>query len=401
VDGNPHPAPLSSDLNMPQFIRTVSLLALSFCALSSLAQSAPRIKLEPFLRRLDKPIFLTHDKTDRLFIIEQSGRALLYQNGELAKKPYLDLSKKVFVEYECGLLCLVFHPDFQTNGLLYVNYTANAPNLKSFVSEFRADPKADSVDLSTERVLLTIDQPFNNHNGGQLQFGHDGFLYICMGDGGKGHDPYNAGQRLDTLLAKMLRIDVNKKDPGKEYAIPKDNPFINDPKAKPEIYAYGLRNAWRFSVDRATGLIYAADVGQEHWEEIDVIEKGGNYGWRIVEGKGHLLHPVANPPKMIDPIFEYNHSNTAASVTGGYVYRGKKYPQLTGWYLFGDYSDGRIMGIKYEDGQVTASETFINPKDPAKAGGQRATQPSAFGEDKDGELFLCDVNGAVYRIVAE
>src|SRR5688572_20787041 len=163
---------------MVQLKRVVAVMGLLFCALSAPAQTAPRLKLEPFLRRLDKPVFLTNDKTDRLFIIEQSGKALLYQNGELAKKPYLDLSKKVIVEYECGLLCLVFHPEFQSNGLMYVNYTANAPNLKSFVAEFRADPKADTVDLSTERVLLTIDQPFNNHNGGQMQFGPDGYLHI-------------------------------------------------------------------------------------------------------------------------------------------------------------------------------------------------------------------------------
>jgi len=182
--------------------------------------------------------------------------------------------------------------------------------------------------------------------------------------------------------------------------VPKDNPFVGVKGARPEIWAMGLRNPWRFSFDRQTGLLYAGDVGQDQWEEVDVIRKGGNYGWRIREGM-HDLHPVQSPPgNLVDPIFEYSHNRTAASITGGFVYRGKKIPSLVGCYVCADYSTGRFYGVKYEDGKVIASGILIDPHDPAKSNGQRATQPSAFGEDADGELFLCDANGPVYRIVA-
>jgi glucose/arabinose dehydrogenase len=255
------------------------------------------------------------------------------------------------------------------------------------------------VDKSTERVILTIDQPFANHNGGQLQFGPaDGMLYIGMGDGGSGHDPLGNGQNPKTLLAKMLRIDVT---PREGYAVPKDNPFVGNNAYAPEIWATGLRNPWRFSFDAPSGLLYAADVGQDLWEEIDVIEKGKNYGWRVREGL-HELHGVENPPAFVDPIFEYEHGTKdkrfPASVTGGYVYRGKKIPALVGCYVFGDYVDGRVWALRYENGTTVSCELLIDPKDPAKNGGQRPTQPSSFGMGPDGELFLLDANGPVYRI---
>jgi glucose/arabinose dehydrogenase len=186
--------------------------------------------------------------------------------------------------------------------------------------------------------------------------------------------------------------------PREGYAVPKDNPYVGVKGARPEIWALGLRNPWRFSFDRETGLLYAGDVGQDRWEEVNVIEKGGNYGWHIREG-AHELHPVDKPAKMTDPIFEYSHDGTAASITGGCVYRGKKIPALRGWYLCGDYSTGRIYGVKYENGRTVASGALIDPHDPARSYGLRATQPSSFGEDADGEIFLCDVNGPVYRVV--
>ena len=374
----------------------------------------PRLRLEPFGPKLDKPVQVVTDPTGRMFIVEQVGRALLYEKGKSTGTPYLDLTKKVYVEYECGLLGIAFHPNFAENGYFYVNYTAKAPvpgkkdpQLKTFISEFKADAKAAQVDLKTERVVLTIDQPFSNHNGGHLEFGPDGMLYIGMGDGGSAHDPQDNGQKTGTLLGKMLRIDVT---PREGYAVPKDNPFVGKPGWAPEIWALGLRNVWRFSFDRETGLLYAADVGQDLWEEIDIIVKGGNYGWRVREGR-HDLHPVPNPPKdMIDPIYQYHHNNVrllpepgvrgAASVTGGCVYRGKKFPALRGWYFFGDYSHGTVYGLKYEDGKVLSAGVLIDPKDPQRDGGQRPTQPSAFGEDAEGNLYLCDVNGPVYRIVA-
>ena len=373
----------------------------------------PRIRLEPFGPKLDKPVQVVTDTGGRLFIIEQVGRALLYKDGQPVSPPFLDLTKKVHVEFECGLLGVAFHPKFAENGYFYVNYTAKVPvagpkdpQLKTFISEFRADPRAPQADPKSERVVLTIDQPFSNHNGGHLEFGPDGMLYIGMGDGGSAHDPHNNGQKPGTLHGKMLRIDVT---PREGYAVPKDNPFVGKEGWAPAIWAYGLRNVWRFSFDRETGLLYAGDVGQDLWEEIDIIVKGGNYGWRIREGM-HDLHPVKDPPKdMIDPIYVYHHNNVrllpepgvrgAASVTGGCVYRGKKHPALRGWYFFGDYSHGTVYGLRYENGKVTASGIMIDPKDPAKSGGQRPTQPSAFGEDAEGNLYMCDVNGRVYRIV--
>ena len=372
----------------------------------------PRLRLEPFGPKLDRPVQVVTDPAGRLFIIEQVGRVRLYENGKPADTPYLDLTKKVYVEYECGLLGIAFHPKFAESGYFYANYTAKVPvpgkkpQLKTFISEFRADPKARQVDPKTERVVLTIDQPFSNHNGGHLEFGPDGMLYIGMGDGGSAHDPHDNGQKTDTLLGKMLRIDVT---PREGYAVPKDNPFAGKEGWAPEIWALGIRNSWRFSFDRETGLLYQADVGQDFWEEINIIEKGGNYGWRIREGR-HDLHPVSDPPKgMIDPIYVYHHNNVrlltepgvrgAASVTGGCVYRGDKHPALRGWYFFGDYSHGTVYALKYEKGKVLSTGILIDPKDPTRNGGGRATQPSAFGEDAEGNLYLCDANGPVYRIV--
>jgi glucose/arabinose dehydrogenase len=377
------------------------------------ANDLPRLRLLPFGPKLDKPVQVVTDPAGRLFIIEQVGRAQLYQDGEPAAAPYLDLTKKVYVEYECGLLGIAFHPKFAENGYFYVDYTAKVrvpekkdPQLKTFISEFKVDPRAGQVDPKTERVVLTIDQPFTNHNGGHLEFGPDGMLYIGMGDGGSAHDPNNNGQNTQSLLGKILRIDVSPRD---GYSVPKDNPFVGKEGWAPEIWALGIRNPWRFSFDRETGLLYEGDVGQDIWEEINIIQKGGNYGWRIREGM-HELHPVPKPPKgMIDPIFEYNHNNPrllpkpgergAASVTGGCVYRGKKFPSLRGWYFFGDYSHGTVYGLRYENGKVVSSGILIDPKDPARNAESRATQPSAFGEDAEGNLYMCDANGPVYRVV--
>jgi glucose/arabinose dehydrogenase len=391
---------------------TSSICTAAEPARASSPPDLPRLRLEPFGPKLDKPVQVVTDPAGRLFIIEQVGRARLYHDGQPASTPYLDLTKKVYVEYECGLLGIAFHPKFAENGYLYANYTAKVPvpgkkdQLKTFISEFKTDPKASQVDPKTERVVLAIDQPFTNHNGGHVEFGPDGMLYIGMGDGGSAHDPHDNGQKTNTLLGKMLRIDVT---PRERYAVPKDNPFVGKEGWAPEIWALGLRNPWRFSFDPVTGLMYEGDVGQDLWEEINIIEKGGNYGWRIREGM-HDLHPVTDPPKgMIDPIYEYHHNNVrllpepgvrgAASVTGGCVYRGKKYPLLRGWYFFGDYSHGVIYGLKYENGKVVSSGVLIDPRDPNRNGGGRATQPSAFGEDAEGDLYLCDANGPVYRIV--
>ena len=397
------------------------------------ADALPRIKLEKVVK-LDKPVEVRHDPAGRLFMVEQTGRVLLFEDGKAVEPAYLDLSDKVYVAFECGLLGIAFHPKFAENGLLYASYTtgttlpadaqpAAAPGkkakrpavaVKSYVSEFKTDPKARTVDRKTERVILTLDQPFDNHNGGQIQFGPDGMLYIGFGDGGSGHDPHGNGQKTDTWLGKILRIDVTPSPdgagpdgtpharPAAPYTVPADNPFVGRDGWKPEIWALGQRNPWRFSFDRQTGLLYAADVGQDVWEEVNLITKGGNYGWRTREGTLDL-HPETPPTTtpLIDPIYQYNHDKKAASITGGYVYRGTKYPALQGWYLFGEYSLGKIYGLKYDGQRVAAAGVIVDPQVQERAAGQRPTQPSGFGEDKDGELYMTDINGWVYRIVGE
>ena len=361
------------------------------------AGDLPRVRLEPFVK-VDKPTYLTHDPAGRLFVVEQVGRVLLLGDGKTPNKvPYLDLRKQVFMEGECGLLSIAFHPKFAENGCLYLTYTDKRPNLKSFITELRVDPKAEQVDISTERVVLTLDQPYANHNGGQIDFGPDGCLYAGFGDGGSQRDPHDHGQRLDVLLGKILRIDVT---PREGYAIPKDNPFIGVKGARPEIWALGFRNPWRFCWDPQTRVMYTGDVGQDTWEEVDVVEKGGNYGWRLREGAHDFIPNPSRAGMLIDPIYEYSHNKTAASVTGGYVYRGERFPSLRGWYVFADYSTGRIYGLKYEGAKVTQSGVLIEPSNPSRNPGERPTQASSFGLDADGEMYLCDANGPVYRIVA-
>jgi glucose/arabinose dehydrogenase len=357
----------------------------------------PHIRLERMFK-LERPTYAAHDSAGRMVFLEQRGKVFLSENGALAETPFLDISKKVKIDYECGLLSIAFHPKFAQNGYFYVDYTTEAPNLKTVIAEFHVDPTGKQVDPSTERVVMTISQPYLNHKGGQLQFGPDGYLYIGMGDGGNQRDPHKNGQNPQMLLAKILRIDVT---PRQGYAIPKDNPFASKSHWAPEVYAIGMRNPWRFSFDLQTGLLYCGDVGQDTWEEVDIIQKGGNYGWSVREG-AHDFSPTRPMPRTIDPIFEYSHDYSAASITGGYVYRGKRIPELYGWYVFGEYSQGRIYGLKYENGKVTASGMIVDPKDPNRKGGLRnPSQPSSFGEDIDGELYMIDNNGPVYRIVPE
>ena len=357
----------------------------ALCAADALGEP-PKIRLEPFVQDVESPVYLTHDGTKRLFVVEQEGKIRLVVDGRLMEKPYLDIRDRVEAGGECGLLCVAFHPNFAKNGRFFVNYTTRQSGLHTIISEFHATPDAAGASAATERVILKFKQPFANHNGGQILFGADGMLYIGTGDGGSAGDPFNNGQRLDTLLGKILRIDVDGREP---YAVPRDNPFVERAGAQPEIWAYGLRNPWRFCFDRATGLMYAGDVGQGKWEEIDIIEKGKNYGWNIMEG----AHPFKSGRSQIDlvnPIMEYDHK-MGLSITGGYVYRGKRFPSLAGFYLYGDFSSGRIWGLKYEGGRVTAvTEVY-----------RGTTKISSFGEDSEGELYLCDYyHGKVLRVVA-
>jgi glucose/arabinose dehydrogenase len=338
-----------------------------------------------------QPLFVTGagDGSKRLFVVEKTGRVWIWalKDGKRHAEPFLDLSKVVSTSSEQGLLGLAFSPSFRRDGLFYVNYTR--ADGATVVSRFQA--ALDSVVGGSETVLLTVAQPYANHNGGMLAFGPDGYLYVGLGDGGSGGDPKGNGQNLGTLLGTLLRIDVG--GTGK-YAIPKDNPFVGRTGARPEIWAWGLRNPWRFSFDRETGDLWIGDVGQNAWEEIDfqpAASAGGeNYGWNHFEG----THPYPSGSKArsgeyVAPVIEYDRA-AGQSVTGGYVYRGKQQPALLGTYIYGDFSSGRVWGARRTAGgienRLLAESGFAI---------------SSFGEDDDGELYVVDYNGAIYRLTAK
>ena len=337
---------------------------------------------------LNLPVFLTYapDGTGRLFILEQDGAIRILENGDLLPAPFLDLRGQVARRgTEQGLLGLAFHPDYARNGLFYVDYTDG--NGDTVIERFHVSSNPDQADPFSGTVLLKINQPYANHNGGDIVFGPDGYLYIGMGDGGSGGDPQNRGQDLTTLLGKLLRIDVNSGDP---YGIPADNPFVGRQDALPEIWAYGLRNPWRFSFDFLTGDLYIADVGQDKYEEVDFQSAGSaggqNYGWSIMEG----FHPYKGDaqPDFTPPIFEYSHEGGNCSITGGYVYRGSQLPGLQGVYLFGDFCTGNTW-VLLKTMADWKSQPFLST----------GLQISSFGVDPQGEIYVLDWKGGdVYRI---
>jgi len=340
---------------------------------------------------MEQPTSFADDGQGRLFVTEQEGRIRIAVQERLRREAYLDLTDRVKSGGECGLLCVVFHPGFAENGRFFVNYTTEKNgSLETVVSEFHAAPGALKADAATEKEILRFKQPYSNHNGGQLAFGPDGKLYIAAGDGGSGGDPQQNGLNLGTWLGKILRIDV---DSGSPYKVPPDNPFVSRAGARPEIWAYGLRNPWRFSFDRKTGLLWAADVGQNKFEEIDIIEKGGNYGWSAREGahdfKPERAEGVADP--MIDPVKDYGRGE-GQCVTGGYVYRGRNFPALEGLYLYGDFASRKVWALRCEgNGKPVTFDALLT------------TLPfpiSAFGEDHEGELYVLDYTGGkVLRLV--
>jgi glucose/arabinose dehydrogenase len=333
------------------------------------------------------------DGTGRLFIVDKGGRVWIVADGKRAETPFLDIGSKVSTGSEQGLLGLAFHPGYPGNPRFYTDYT-NA-NGDTVVSEWRVsttDPNRG--DPGSERILLTVDQPFPNHNGGDVVFGPDGYLYITLGDGGSGGDPQGNGQRLDTLLGKILRIDVDKAAGGRPYGIPSDNPFQGKAGAKPEIYLTGLRNPWRISFDRATRDLWIGDVGQNAYEEIDVVRAGSgggqNFGWNRLEGF-HCFPSGDSCPTdgLTPPVTEYPHPQ-GCSVTGGVVYRGTAFPALAGAYLLSDYCSGTIWAI-----DAAAAET----RDPTVVGESKRSI-SSFGEDEAGEVYVTDLGGQLLRIVA-
>ena len=355
-----------------------------------------------------RPILVTHagDGTNRVFAPTQQGVIYVLPNDPAATtaKVFLDLQSKVSYNdktNEEGFLGLAFHPKFRTNGQFFVYYTNTHKPHQNVIARYRVskdDP--NQADPASEEILLTLDKPFWNHDGGTLAFGPDGFLYIAVGDGGLANDPFGNGQNLSKLLGKILRIDVDHKDGALPYAIPADNPFVKQKDAKPEIWAYGLRNVWRLAFDPKTGVLWAGDVGQDAWEEIDLIVKGGNYGWNIREG----LHPFvkkggkqpatdSKPAGMIDPIWEYDHE-TGKSITGGLVYRGKKIPELDGAYVYADYVSGKLWALWYDAAQkkVTANREIPLPK---------SIPVMSFGEDENGEVYFTTYSAegqGVFRI---
>ncbi len=336
---------------------------------------------------------VTHAGDERLFVVEQPGRIWVLRDGLRAPEPFLDIVDLVgSAANEQGLLSVAFHPRFAELGWFFVNYTDRQGN--TVVARYQRDSTdPERADPASALVLLTIEQPAGNHNGGQLTFGPDGYLYIGTGDGGNAGDPWNNAQNLSSLLGKLLRIDVDGAEP---YAIPANNPFVGQSEARPEIWAYGLRNPWRFTFDRATGDLFIADVGQNAQEEVNfqpATSRGGeNYGWRIMEGTACYEPAACDPSGLELPIAHYLHHPTegGCSITGGYVYRGPRYPALQGAYLYTDYCSGNLWVLRAE---ATGWQNYI--------AGKTNPQATSFGEDVDGELYLVDSVGSVYRLVLE
>jgi len=400
------------------------------------AQPLPAVKLQRVFSRLtdERPLWMSEapDGSGRMFFVYQRGRILIVKKGSDGgdAKEFLNIeNRQPNFQNEDGLLSIAFHPGFATNHLFYVYYTIensagqrtqpqNYPFF-SVVSEMKVsatDP--DKADLSSERILLEVPEPFWNHKGGELCFGLDGYLYLGLGDGGppSGDDPFGNGQNTATLLAKMLRIDVNSRGTmGRgfqmeplQYGIPSDNPFANNPNltrigVRSEIFAYGLRNPWRYSFDRQTGDLWVGDVGQDLWEEVDLVTNGGNYGWSVREG-AHSFKPEPAEAKYAEPVMEYTHrSNLQAQgmfpdhsiglcVIGGYVYRGKQFPALDGVYIYGDYDIGTIWGFRYDRAahKVTTENTLL----------QQPDNIDSFAEDADGELYVLMQDGKIFQITA-
>lgn len=335
---------------------------------------------------LESPLFLTHagDGSGRLFVVEQPGRIRVLERGVLLSTPFFDITERVLSGGERGLLGLAFHPDYRRNGRFFVNYNRKSDGA-TVLGEYRLGA-APTMALRDERVLMVVPQPYANHNGGMLAFGPDGYLYIGRGDGGSGGDPDNRAQNPEDLLGKILRIDVDRGDP---YGIPSDNPFAKEG-GRPEIFAFGLRNPWRFSFDSKSGELWVADVGQNKWEEIDLVTRGGNYGWRVMEGT-HCYSPalLCETKDLIAPILEYPHEKGRCSVIGGYVYRGRVLTGLAGQYVYGDFCSGEIFGFQRTQEGKVSHEPLVLIKTPLRI--------SSFGEDEAGELYVLDHSGGVYR----
>lgn len=379
------------------FLAATLLATLTGCGGGSVTAAgggSPTFSLTEVANGLTSPLGLEqpNDGTGRLFVVQQDGRIIMLQNGSRLPQPFLDISSKVTFNNEMGLLGVTFHPSFAQNRKLYVNYVrTNAGQIQSVIAEYLASAGNPNLsDPASERILLTVNQAgnFPNHKAGQLAFGTDGLLYFGLGDGGSENDPLGNGQNTNTLLGKMMRIDVNSADPGLQYHIPADNPFVAGG-GLPEIWAFGFRNPWRFSFDAPTGRMFIADVGQDSFEEIDLGIKGANFGWNIMEGL-HCFNPPSgcNMTGLTLPIIEYSHAEGDA-VIGGFVYHGTAIPSLQGLYVFGDLSSGKIFTLK-----ETSPNVFVRTLVTTTG-----KEISSFGRDQSGELYLVDIaTGTVFKL---
>ncbi|HEY4675204.1 MAG TPA: PQQ-dependent sugar dehydrogenase [Candidatus Bathyarchaeia archaeon] len=335
-------------------------------------------------------IYNAGDGSNRLFVVEQSGVIRVFSNSRevAAANVFLNISDRVLFGGEQGLLGLAFHPNFSDNGYFYVDYVTGNPRRTVIARYSLTLGNPDMADGNSEQILLEIEQPFSNHKGGQIAFGPDGYLYIALGDGGSGGDPLSNGQNLSTLLGKILRIDVDAPSGDLNYSIPSDNPFVDNTQGhREEIYAYGFRNPWRFSFDPQTGELWVGDVGQGRIEEIDIVENGKNYGWNIMEGSLCFNPPEGcNQTGLELPIWNYTH-DFGISITGGFVYRGSKLPELIGAYIYGDYGSGRIWALTY-DGSNAINTDILDT----------GLLIPSFGIDEENELYICAFDGKIYQL---
>ena len=339
----------------------------------------------------ERPVDLQHpgDGSNRLFVVEQAGRINVFENrrGAASSEVFLDIRDRVRDEgNEEGLLGLAFHPNYEENGYFFVDYTASDPR-RTVIARYQVDPDNPNRALKgSEEVILEVEQPYGNHNAGQIIFGPEGYFYVTLGDGGAGGDPQENGQDPTTLLGSILRIDVDNPEGGKPYGIPDDNPYVGR-EGRDEIYAIGLRNPWRISFDPQTDRLWAGDVGQNQWEEVSIIEKGKNYGWNTMEAF-HCFDPETGCDEsgLALPVHEYSH-DAGQSITGGFVYRGERTPELQGYYVFADFASQLVWALHHEN---PAEKDAVQIMDSGKA-------ISSFGVDADNELYMLAFDGKIYR----
>lgn len=377
-----------SALGVSLILRDNSLALTEIQSLYGVTEAFPNLSF-------NQPVGIYHagDGTNRLFVVAQQGEIYVFENSEdmPTAKVFLDIKDRVLFGGEQGLLGLAFHPNFASNGFFYLDYTAENPR-RTVIARFSVSQgNPDQGDKNSEQVILEVMQPYVNHNGGQIAFGSGGYFYVALGDGGSGGDPLGNGQDRSTLLGSILRLDVDTSSEGREYGIPADNPFVGNTQGyREEIYAYGLRNPWRFSFDTVTGWLWTGDVGQDRMEEIDIVEKGGNYGWNIMEGSlCYSPSEGCNRTGLELPLWEYGR-DLGVSVTGGFVYRGSKFPDLIGVYVYGDYGSGRIWALEYNGIDDPDNMELLDTN----------LSITSFGVDEENELYICAFDNNIYKLTS-